>query len=90
MSKFNQAVIWENDWTTETMARQLEKGNIDLSVVFENRKNIACRKAKEALDNLHGILQYAYEYWKHNFENRHYGSFLENELMEHWVLYEDD
>ena len=60
------------------------------NVVFENRKNIACRKAKEALDNLHGILQYAYEYWKHNFENRHYGSFLENELMEHWVLYEDD
>lgn len=45
------------------------------NVVFENRKNIACRKAKEALDNLHGILQYAYEYWKHNFENRHYGSF---------------
>ena len=30
------------------------------------------------------------QYWKHNFENRHYGSFLENELMEHWVLYEDD
>ena len=60
------------------------------NVVFESRKNIACRKAKEALDNLHGILQYAYEYWKHNFENRHYGSFLENELMEHWVLYEDD
>ena len=47
------------------------------NVVFESRKNIACRKAKEALDNLHGILQYAYEYWKHNFENRHYGSFLE-------------
>ena len=42
---------------------------------------------KEALDNLHGILQYAYEYWKHNFENRYNGSFLENELMEHWVLY---
>ena len=35
-------------------------------------------------------MQYAYEYWKHNFENRHYGSFLENELMEHRVLYEDD
>lgn len=30
------------------------------NVVFENRKNIACRKAKEVLDNLHGILQYAY------------------------------
>ena len=25
LSKFNQAVIWGTDWTTETMARQLEK-----------------------------------------------------------------
>ena len=31
LSKFNQAVIWGTDWTTETMARQLEKGNIDLN-----------------------------------------------------------
>lgn len=39
------------------------------NAVFENRKNIACRKAKEALDNLHGILQYAYEYWKFSYKS---------------------
>lgn len=60
------------------------------NVVFESRKNIAYRKAKESLDNLHAVLQYAYEYWKHNFENRHYGPFLENELMQHWNLYEEN
>ena len=37
MSKFNQAVIWGTDWTTETMARQLEKGNIDLNPSFQRR-----------------------------------------------------
>lgn len=63
---------------------------LKMNVVFEGRKNIACRKAKESLDSLHGTLQYAYEYWKHNFENRHYDLFLENELDEHWKLYEDD
>ena len=60
------------------------------NVVFENRKNIACRKVKEVLDNLHGILQYAYKYWKYNFENRYYGLLLENELIENWVMYEAD
>lgn len=37
LSKFNQAVIWGTDWTTETMARQLEKGNIDLNPSFQRR-----------------------------------------------------
>ena len=37
LSKFNQAVIWGTDWTTETMARQLEKGNIDLNPSFQIR-----------------------------------------------------
>ena len=37
LSKFNQAVIWGSDWTTETMARQLEKGNIDLNPSFQRR-----------------------------------------------------
>lgn len=26
---FNSAVVWGMDWTTETIASQLEKGNID-------------------------------------------------------------
>lgn len=37
LSKFNRAVIWGTDWTTETMARQLEKGNIDLNPSFQRR-----------------------------------------------------
>lgn len=37
ISKFNQAVIWGTDWTTETIARQLEKGNIDLNPSFQRR-----------------------------------------------------
>ena len=37
LRKFNQAVICGTDWTTETMARQLEKGNIDLNPSFQRR-----------------------------------------------------
>lgn len=36
-TKFSQAVIWGTDWTTETIARQLEKGNIDLNPSFQRR-----------------------------------------------------
>ncbi len=54
---------------------------------FENRKKVACRKTKEALENLHNTLYYAYEYWKLNFANRFKGYDLENELDNHWELY---
>lgn len=37
LNKFDQAVIWGTDWTTETIARQLEKGNIDLNPSFQRR-----------------------------------------------------
>ena len=37
VSKFSDAVIWGTDWTTETIARQLEKGNIDLNPNFQRR-----------------------------------------------------
>lgn len=37
LSKFSQAVIWGTDWTTETIARQLEKKNIDLNPSFQRR-----------------------------------------------------
>ena len=36
-SKFSDAVIWGTDWTTESIAGQLEKGNIDLSPSFQRR-----------------------------------------------------
>ncbi len=34
---FNKAVIWGTDWTTETIANQLYKGNIDLNPLFQRR-----------------------------------------------------
>lgn len=37
LSKFSQAVIWGTDWTTETISKQLEKGNIDLNPTFQRR-----------------------------------------------------
>ncbi len=37
VKKFGEAVIWGTDWTTETVARQLEKGTIDLSPSFQRR-----------------------------------------------------
>lgn len=35
-------------------------------------------------------MRYAYEYWKHNFENRFYDIFLENELIQHCGLYKEN
>ena len=35
--KFSEAVVWGTDWTTETIASQLEKGNIDLNPSFQRR-----------------------------------------------------
>lgn len=37
LDKFNQAVIWSTDWTTETIFNQLKKGNIDLNPNFQRR-----------------------------------------------------
>lgn len=35
--KYNEAVMWGTDWTTETIVSQLEKGNIDLNPDFQRR-----------------------------------------------------
>lgn len=34
---FSDAVVWGTDWTTETIARQIAKGNIDLNPAFQRR-----------------------------------------------------
>ena len=34
---FSDAVVWGTDWTTETIARQIAKGNIDLNPSFQRR-----------------------------------------------------
>lgn len=37
VKKFSEAVVWGTDWTTETIARQLEKENINLNPSFQRR-----------------------------------------------------
>ncbi len=38
LSDFRKAVIWETDWTTDTIANQLNKGNIELNPKFQRRE----------------------------------------------------
>ena len=52
LSKFNQAVIWGTDWTTETMARQLEKGNIDLNPSFQRRDAWTDQEKSKLIESL--------------------------------------
>lgn len=35
--QFSQAVLWGTDWTTETIMRQLHRGNIDVNPRFQRR-----------------------------------------------------
>lgn len=37
VNRFDEAVIWGTDWTTETIFNQLIKGNIDLNPSFQRR-----------------------------------------------------
>lgn len=37
VNRFDEAVIWSTDWTTETIFNQLKKGNIDLNPSFQRR-----------------------------------------------------
>lgn len=55
----------------------------------QSRKKTAYRELKKALDELHGILYYAYMYWFNNFKDRFSDNSLEHELSIHWVLYEN-
>lgn len=55
-----------------------------------SRKMMAYREIKKALDNLHSSLRLAYDYWSCNFKDRYQGVYLENELAEHWKLYENE
>lgn len=52
LSKFNQAVIWGTDWTTETIARQLEKGNIDLNPSFQRRDAWSEQEKSKLIESL--------------------------------------
>lgn len=62
---------------------------VALNMQPEPRKKIGCRKIKERLEDLHSILKYAYIYYKQNF-NGCYDACLENAIMEHFHLYEEE
>lgn len=52
LKKFSQAVIWGTDWTTETIARQLEKGNIDLNPSFQRRDAWSDKEKSRLIESL--------------------------------------
>lgn len=49
---FYQAVVWGTDWTTETIARQLEKGNIDLNPSFQRRDAWSNKEKSRLIESL--------------------------------------
>lgn len=52
LSRFNQAVIWGTDWTTETIAGQLKKGNIDLNPSFQRRDAWSEQEKSKLIESL--------------------------------------
>ena len=49
---FDDAVIWGTDWTTETINRQLLKGNIDLFPKFQRRDAWSNRDKSKFIESL--------------------------------------
>lgn len=49
---FGEAVVWGTDWTTETIARQLEKGNIDLTPSFQRRDAWSDEEKSKLIESL--------------------------------------
>lgn len=81
--------MWKSTAEYEQYRVINQKANpLEINYGIENRRNVACRKTKEALENLHSTLQYAYGFWKLNFGDRFEGYDLENELDNHWGLYQ--
>lgn len=50
--KFGDAVVWGTDWTTETVARQLSKGNIDLNPSFQRRDAWSNKEKSRLIESL--------------------------------------
>lgn len=82
--------FWKSKAEYDQFCAINQKNNLsEINREVERRKDIACRKTKEVLEDLHSILQYAYEYWKLNFAGHFREYELENELEAHWMLYKD-
>lgn len=52
VKKFEEAVIWGTDWTTETIVNQLEKGNIDLKPKFQRRDAWSTEEKSRLIESL--------------------------------------
>lgn len=52
VDRFSEAVIWGTDWTTETIARQLEKGAIDLAPSFQRRDAWTNKEKSKLIESL--------------------------------------
>ncbi|SEF45015.1 DUF262 domain-containing protein [Lachnospira multipara] len=49
---FSSAVVWGTDWTTETIARQIIRGNIDLNPVFQRRDAWSAKEKSKLIESL--------------------------------------
>lgn len=49
---FSEAVVWGTDWTTETIARQIAKGNIDLNPTFQRRDAWTDKEKSKLIESL--------------------------------------
>lgn len=49
---FSSAVVWGTDWTTETIARQIAKGNIDLNPTFQRRDAWTPKEKSKLIESL--------------------------------------
>lgn len=49
---FSDAVVWGTDWTTETIARQIAKGNIDLNPSFQRRDAWSAKEKSKLIESL--------------------------------------
>lgn len=49
---YSKAVIWGTDWTTETVARQIAKGNIDLNPSFQRRDAWSDKEKSKLIESL--------------------------------------
>jgi hypothetical protein len=52
LRKLNQAVVAASDWTTETILRQLDRGNINLNPSFQRRDAWTVQRKSRFIESL--------------------------------------
>lgn len=80
---------WKYQAEAEQENKLTNRYTSSIQGVDEKRSRVACREIKGSLDDLHGIICYAYEYWTANFAR--FDEFeLEKEISQHYNLYENE